>query len=216
MNTLKAGGTATFMRRKGASSGSEAASIYTVGVINNLIGRMAYVPTEARKRWTLWRWDTGGPFMLVDPGATGATTIHPHVLPHVTWYQSTTSSLPADLESTFADIDALKELKAGWNGYDVAAPKIEAIHDATEWIEQMYEDVMRSRLAWRKPHVAADENGDVTFEWWNGDQGLTIYVSADGSVSYLKDWGLDIVDDMEGGPLSTPEERRKLWAWFVR
>lgn len=175
-------------------------------VVENLIERTAFMPEEAHKQWAFRGWQDGGPPILVDLGATGATVVDPRLLHQVTWYHSTLHYLPAELESTFADIDALQHLEAGWNGYDVAAPKIEAIHDATEWIKQMYGEVMRSGLAWRKPHVAADENGDVTFEWWNGDRGFTVYVSADGSVSYLKDWGLDMVNDMEDGPVSSPGE----------
>lgn len=204
------------MRRKSAGSVSGVAQVYMSSVFEGLFERTVHAPAAPPKRWAVWGWDAGGPSMLVYLGATGATMVTPHVLPHVTGPHSALRFLPADLEDTYADIDALKSLEAGWNGYDVAEPKIEAIHDATKWIQQMYEDVMRSELAWRKPHVAADENGDVTFEWWNGDKGLTIYVSADGSVSYLKDWGPDMIDDMEDGPLSTLEERRELWAWFVR
>ncbi len=216
MSMIEVGGPAPYMRRAGDDSGSGTVSGYVAIAVENLIERTANMPEEARKRWALRGWQAGGEPMLVDLGATGATIVDPRLLRHVTWYHSALRYLPADLESTFADIDTLQKLDVGWNGYDVAAPKIEAIHDATDWIGQMYEDVMRAGLAWRKPHVAADEHGDVTFEWWNGDKGLTIYVSADGGVSYLRDWGLDVVEDMEDGPVSTSEERRELWAWFVR
>lgn len=216
MNTIEVGNMAPSVRRKGDDSGQNAFAGYVVNVVENLIERTAYAPKETQKRWAFRSWSAGGPSMFVDLDATGETTVDPRLLHHATWYHSTLRYLPADLESTFADIDVLQHLKAGWNGYDVAAPKIEAIHDATSWIEQMYEDVMRSGLEWRKPHVAADEHGDVTFEWWHGDKGLTIYVSAVGSVSYLKDWGPDMVDDMEVGPMTTSEEHRELWAWFLR
>ena len=56
----------------------------------------------------------------------------------------------------------------------------------------------------------------MTFEWWHGDKGLAIHVSAIEDVSYLKNWGPDMVDDMEVGPVTTSEERRELWAWFLR
>jgi hypothetical protein len=216
MNTLEVNGTAPFMRRRSPSSISGVASVYKSGLLEGLREHAIYAPTGAPRQWAVWGWETGGPSMLVFLGATGVMMVAPHEVPHVTWSYSTLRSLPADLESTYADIDTLKDLDAGWNGYDVAAPKIEAIHEATEWIGQLYDDVSRSGLAWRKPHVAADENGDVTFEWWNGDKGLTIYVTADGNISYLKDWGPDMVDDMEDGPLATSQERRDLWAWFTR
>lgn len=198
----------------GLGTGSK--SGFISNVVEGLAGRMVNASTKAYGRPALRDRDFKGPLMLLDLEATGAFSITSYLLPHVTRDYSTMRVLPADLVDTLGQIDVLKDLPEGWNGHDVAAPKIEAIQDATEWIEQMYEDVVRSELAWRKPHVAADENGDVTFEWWNGDKGLTIYVSANGSVSYLKDWGPDIVDDMEDGLVSTPEKRREMWAWFVR
>jgi len=185
-------------------------------IVEGLVGHMIHVPMKAYGQPALWGRDLQDPLMFIDLKATGAISIASYLLPHVTRDYSTMRAVPADLIDTLNEIDALKTLPEGWNGYDVAAPKIESIQDATEWIQEMYEDVVRSELAWRKPHVAADENGDVTFEWWNGDKGLTIYVSANGSVSYLKDWGPDIVDDMEDGSGSTSEERSEMWAWFVR
>lgn len=216
MKTLGVEGTASFMRQKSVGSVSGVMPMYSSSVLEELFERAVHAPTAPSKQWALWGWDAGGPSMLVYLGATGATMVAPQVLPRVTGPHSALRFLPADLEGTYADIDALKDLEAGWNGYNVAAPKIEAIHDATEWIGLIYENILRSGFTWHKPHVAADENGDVTFEWWNGDKGLTIYVSADGSVSYLKDWGLDMVDDMEDGPVSNPEEFRDIWAWLVR
>jgi hypothetical protein len=216
MKALEAGGTASFVRREGLNAVPNVAPWHLLGFIEGLTERTGYSPTGSRRRWAVWGWDDGSPPMLVDLGATGTTVIDPHNLPQITWQHVPLRLLPADLERTFAEIDALKYLEAGWNGHDVAAPKIEAIHEATTWIERMYDDVVRSELAWLKPHVAADENGEVTFEWWNGDKGLAIYVSPDGGVSYLKDWGPDMLDDMEDGPLATPQERRDLWAWFTR
>jgi hypothetical protein len=225
MNTLEREGTAPFMRRRGSGPGD--APVYAFTAFESLFEspimrtqpfRQGAVcaPVEFPTQWTVWGWEPWQSVKLVCMGATRATMSAPHILSFVTNPHSVRRSLPAELEGTYKDLDALEELEAGWNGHDVAAPKIEAIHDATEWIGQMYEEVSRSGFSWRRPHVAADENGDVTFEWWNGDKGLTVYVSADGSVSYLRDWGLDILDEMEDGPLSTPEQRHDIWAWFVQ
>lgn len=216
MNTLNVGSMVPFMRRNDTVPVSGVAQRPGVSLLEGLSNRAVHTPPERRKQWAVWGWNTGQPFVLVDVGATGATIVNLYNSPDATWPHSALRSLPADLEVTFADIDALKDLNEGWNGYDVAAPRIEAIHDATEWIEQMYWDVVHFGLAWRQPHVAADETGDVTFEWWNGDKGLTIYVSVDGSVTYLKDWGPDMDDDMEDGPVSTSAERRELWAWLIQ
>lgn len=100
----------------------------------------------------------------------------------------------------------------GWNGYDVAAPKPDAIRRARSWIAQMYEDALKTGKGWHTPHVAADEDGDVMFEWWNDDNetGLTIYVSEE-SATYLIAWGTSMVSQMEDGDATSPEIRQRLW-----
>ena len=119
----------------------------------------------------------------------------------------------------FADtldaLDVLRGLPEGWNGYDAAAPNLDAIEQAHLWIQQMYEDVEAISRSWHNPHVAADEDGDVVFEWWNEDRVVTVYVSEDGA-RYIKGWGLNIETDMETGEATTSERRRKLWAWLTQ
>ena len=177
----------------------------------------AYASVEPSRYRAPWSRGTGVTSVVVCSDPRETMMIVPRGFSHATGSRLDDRSLyPAELVGTRKDLDALKFLKAGWNGYDVAAPRIEAIHHAMGWIGRMYDDVSRSELAWRAPHVAADENGDVTFEWWHGDRELTVYVSADGDVSYLKDWGLDMEGDMEDGLLSTPEQRHDIWAWFVQ
>lgn len=102
----------------------------------------------------------------------------------------------------------------GWNGYDVAAPKPDAVRHARSWITQMYIDVLQAGEEWHTPHVAADEDGDVMFEWWNAGKGLTIYVSEE-SAAYLIAWGTSMIDEMEDGEATTSDTRRRLWAWLM-
>jgi hypothetical protein len=101
-----------------------------------------------------------------------------------------------------------------WNAYDVAAPNPNAVRRAMLWIEQMYEDALALGEEWHSPHVAADEDGDVMFEWWNEDKALTVYVS-ENDVRYIKGWGLNIETEMEDGEATTPERRRMLWTWLL-
>lgn len=111
-------------------------------------------------------------------------------------------------------ISELLRWPEGWNGYDVAAPNHRAVNHAYSWIRSMYEDALAAREDWRKPHVTADEDGDVMFEWWNGEKHLTVYVSEQ-EASYVTDWGLDITNEMDDGDASTPENRRRLWMWLT-
>jgi hypothetical protein len=111
-------------------------------------------------------------------------------------------------------ISRLHEWEDGWNGYDVAAPKKLAVNQALRWIEEMYNDVHLTSKQWKEPHIAASEDGDVLLEWWNGNKGLSVYISEE-SVTYIKDWGPNILHEMEDGVVSSPAMRRQLWHWLM-
>jgi hypothetical protein len=108
----------------------------------------------------------------------------------------------------------LRTWQQGWNGYDAAAPKREAIRRAMVWIAAMYEDALATTGEWHTPHVAANEDGDVLFEWWNEDKALTVYVSED-TARYIKGWGLNIDTDMEDGEATRHGRRQDLWEWLL-
>lgn len=97
----------------------------------------------------------------------------------------------------------------GWNGYDVAAPNPRAVNHALSWIRGMHEDALMTGKNWREPHVTADEDGDVMFEWWNGEKQLAVYVSEEAS-NYITNWGPNIDSEMDDGDASTSESRREL------
>ncbi len=143
----------------------------------------------------------------------GASDIHPFVTPYSTGHADPLA-LPVELSETVNEIHSLRDLPPGWNGYDVPAPKFNATESAVSWIKGMYWDALETGRGWRKPHVAADENGDVVLEWWNGEQGLTVYISEEEAI-YIKDWGLDVVNEMEDGTASTFAKRRELWSWLT-
>lgn len=115
-------------------------------------------------------------------------------------------------------LEAIRFWGEGWNGHDVAAPNSVAIDHALVWLKKAYESIWEMSKSeksrgWVEPHITASEDGDVLFEWWNSDKGLSIYIS-EIEVSYIKDWGVNIQDEMEDGTLSTPEDIRELWAWM--
>jgi hypothetical protein len=124
-------------------------------------------------------------------------------------------NLRSPFAETLDDLDALRGLPEGWNGYDAAPPDHNAIEQARSWIGDMYEDVEAIRRSWHNPHVSANEDGDVAFEWWNEDKVLTVYVSRD-EARYIIGWGLNIETDMENGQATTSQRRRKLWAWLTK
>jgi hypothetical protein len=78
----------------------------------------------------------------------------------------------------------------------------------------MYADAVTSNTTWIDPHVSSNEDGNVTFEWWNGDKKLTVYVSPEESW-YIKVWGADVVNEMSDGTAESMEERQDAWQWLM-
>lgn len=120
----------------------------------------------------------------------------------------------ASLSKTLNEIKDLLEWTDGWNGYDAAAPNPDAIKHALYWIREMHDDGLTVAKDWLDPHVIADAHGNVVFEWWRGQNKLTIYVSPE-TVEYVKVWGPNIFSDMEDGYLENSEDRQALWHWLM-
>lgn len=142
----------------------------------------------------------------------GSSEIHPRRF-SLTTHRADTLALMAEFMETATELYGLRNLPPE-DGYDSEAPELNTIEDAASWIVQMYWDALETGRGWHKPHVTADEDGDIMFEWWNEDKALTIYVSED-SVSYIKGRGLDIENEMEDGEATTSEIRQALWAWLI-
>lgn len=143
----------------------------------------------------------------------GASEIRPHVVFSLTTRRANPIALVVELTETVKDVYGLRDLSPE-DGYDVEAPNLKTIEKAASWAIRMYWDALETGRGWHKPHITADQDGDVMFEWWNRDRALTIYVSED-DVTYIKGWGLDIENDMEDGEATTSEIRRTLWAWLM-
>lgn len=178
-------------------------------------GGVVAVPGKSIEHWALQDWNREGESRVwVNLDATGVTIMDLASYRHFTMHHMAVDTLPIELTDTLADLKSLEKLLPGWNGYDVAAPKIEPIQKARKWILEMYEDVRRMRALWHQPHVTADADGDVMFEWWNNERGLAVYVSEDGA-TYIMDWGTNMETEMEDGEATTPEIRRQLWTWLT-
>jgi len=155
---------------------------------------------------------------LIESGATtGASDIRSGLLPVVTVHYPEVAPFPTEASHTIDEIYELRKLPPGWTGYDVAAPKFGATEAAVSWVKEMYDDVQEIGGKWHAPHVAANADGDVLFEWWNDDtdKGLAVYVSESGA-NYILDWGTDMEAEMEDGEATTPESRRRLWSELMR
>src|SRR5258708_313599 len=102
----------------------------------------------------------------------------------------------------------------GWNGYDAPAPEREAITHARQWIVMMWLAAADVRRPWNEPNVTGGPEGEVVFEWWNGERKLTVYVSAE-DAEYVEVWGTDIRSEMADGRADSNRERRVIWQWLT-
>src|ERR1700752_2379665 len=97
-------------------------------------------------------------------------------------------------------LELMRFWEEGWTGHSVLAPKSVAIDRAMIWLGELYASLATSgrdkARQWEEPHITASADGEVVFEWWNGSKGLSVYVS-ETDVSYIKDWGVNIQDEME-------------------
>ncbi len=58
------------------------------------------------------------------------------------------------------------------------------------------------------PNVAADADGNVVFEWWEGQRKLTVYIHPE-SVEHVKVWEPVIFSEMEDGEAEGIEKTEK-------
>jgi hypothetical protein len=120
----------------------------------------------------------------------------------------------AGLVPTTNQVRALRRREAGWNGYDALPPDPKAIPYAESWIRELYREVTSAGQTWRRPHVTSSAEGEVVFEWWNGQKELTVYISAEAAF-YVRSSGTDLDSEMEEGDAAPATNRSQLWAWLT-
>ncbi len=116
------------------------------------------------------------------------------------------------ISETVRHLCALRWWPEGWNGYDALAPNHASIEHAYTWITRLYTDL--SATLWVQPHVIADADGDVVFEWWKDHKKLTVYVSPE-TIEYITVEGPDIASDMDDGTIETSQDSLMLWRWLI-
>ena len=121
---------------------------------------------------------------------------------------------PIELANVAKNIEDLSELGDNWNGSSISSPKPKSLEYALSWVQFAYASVLESGSVWLSPHITADEEGDVVFEWWNGPKKLIIYVSPT-DISFVRVWGANITDEMAEGMIQTKDEFLQIWIWVI-
>jgi hypothetical protein len=119
------------------------------------------------------------------------------------------------LDSLDRRLSELSEYEEGWDGNESAAPSDDAIANARAFLQEAFRSAIADPMVsadWRKPHITANEDGDIVFEWWNGDRKLTLYFEP-ASASFIRSWGAHVINDMQDGDFE-PEQFGAHWGWL--
>lgn len=133
---------------------------------------------------------------------------------HLDYKLSLHENFRTPLADTVNKLYEISKWQENWDGRGAAKPKFSSILAALRWIMGMRAQVPLTRCPWVEPHVVADTNGNMVFEWSKMGRTLSIYVSAE-AAEYLKVEGPNIFEDMEDGEITTPEVAQDLWRWLM-
>lgn len=103
----------------------------------------------------------------------------------------------------------LLKLERNWDGLGSEKPREMAVSRTFTMLPWLIEIAERSG-GWEVPHFSANENGEVTLEWWSDSRKLTVFIGVT-SAEYLFSWGEHIENDMEDGAL-TEASFPRLWS----
>lgn len=109
-------------------------------------------------------------------------------------------------------IQQISTRSVDWDGCGSDAPADLACSQARSEIGRFISAAMSADLGWVHPHVSSNEYGEISFEWWNGEKKLTLYI-APTQVHYVCSWGPDINANMDAGLLGAGDFLQK-WRWF--
>lgn len=118
-------------------------------------------------------------------------------------------------------LDEIAKLQDNWDGHGSLHPDSPAVENAHQFLEDVYRQTVmaaaqqtqdRVAAGWESPHVSASEDGELTFEWWNANRKLTIYVGPE-QATYVKSWGPHVVSEMEDGVVPN-NGIPSLWEWL--
>lgn len=159
---------------------------------------------------TLVAWSEGnGTF--TSPGSSNAMGLSPINYLKATSRPPRHDPLVLAVQTAKREVERLERLDANWDGYGSPKPNADAIKRAVSALPDFISSAEKTG-GWRLPHVAANEGGEVLFEWWKAEKKLTLFIGPDG-IDYLRTWGTHIEQDMDDGELAG-STFPTLWAWL--
>ncbi len=84
-----------------------------------------------------------------------------------------------------------------------------------EWVDRLRSVAIRNGLWWQKPLVNMNIDSEIVLEWWHKSRKLTIYISHDDTVDFVKVWGPDVHTQMEDGSLESKSDLVSILNWIA-
>lgn len=126
------------------------------------------------------------------------------------WFQPASEKLREIAQNRLIyAIRRLQERPHNWDGYGSEPAKHDSVSDALSFVIEVADHI---KADWINPVVGLSEDGNVTFEWWNGNKKLTLYIRP-GEIDYVASWGPNIETQMESGLLDAAQFLPK-WRWL--
>jgi hypothetical protein len=117
------------------------------------------------------------------------------------------------LQRSEAALRRVATFRPDWDRAGSLAPNPAAVSNASAVLPELYRACCATRVPWRSPHISANEEGEISFEWWEGDRKLTLYVGSD-AMQVVKVWGVHLFDEMDVVTLQSAAEFGPLWTWL--
>lgn len=112
-----------------------------------------------------------------------------------------------------AKLRNLHDLPEDWDGAGSAAPNADAIANAAARLPELYR-IGAAHAQWREPHISANEDGEVSFEWWCGPRKITMYFGSS-TIELIRVWGENIQDEMSHVQVDPDlDEFAQAWPWL--
>ena len=89
------------------------------------------------------------------------------------------------LQATILEIRKFEKYETNWDGRGSIKPNFNSIDSAIYFVTKLFSYFAEKNIKWNSPHVSADEDGVITFEWWapyinaTSNDKLTLYFEQD-------------------------------------
>lgn len=126
--------------------------------------------------------------------------------------QSAFEVAPYLTQASAEKLRSVAQLPDDWDGEGSTRPNPASVGNALARLPEICRLAMVAG-SWVPPHISASEDGEITFEWWEGARKLTIYFGAN-HMEVIRVWGTNMEHEMDHRFISDPAELAPAWAWL--